>query len=64
MWVEPNKWRENITVRRHDRKSAGPIVAGKRGNARGAKEPYQLYADAEKETAAWIEKITLRKTRI
>jgi len=46
VWVEPNEWREDITVRRHDRKSAGPIVAGKRGNARGAKEPYQLCADA------------------
>jgi len=31
---------------RRDRESAGPIVAKKRGNARGAKEPYSPQADA------------------
>jgi hypothetical protein len=40
-WVEPNARREDITgERRPERESAGPIVAKKRGNARGAKEPY------------------------
>lgn len=32
--------REAITERRPKRESAGLIVARKRGNARGAKEPY------------------------
>jgi hypothetical protein len=45
MRVEPNVGREDITVQRHDRESAGFIVAGKRSNVRGAKEPYRLCAD-------------------
>ena len=40
--------RETITAYRAGRESAGPIVARKRGNARGAKEPYRTHADARR----------------
>ena len=45
MWAEPNARREDITAQRHGRESAGPIVARRRGNSRGAKGPYRLCAD-------------------
>ena len=35
---------ENITSRRPVRESAGPILVKKRGNSRGAKEPYHQRA--------------------
>ncbi len=37
---------EDISARWHRRESAGPIRAGKRGNARGAKGPCRVHADA------------------
>ena len=48
-WVEPNGTREVITVARAVRESAGPIRVKKRGNARGAKEPYRVQADARRQ---------------
>ena len=40
--------REDITGRRPVRESAGHIVVKKRGNSRGAKEPYHLQAECKK----------------
>jgi RNA-directed DNA polymerase len=45
-WVEPKASREDISEGLADRESAGHIVAAKRGNARGAKEPCRMQADA------------------
>src|SRR5262249_15109409 len=38
-WGQSNRRRESITTVVHDRKSEGVIVARKRGNSRGAKDP-------------------------
>jgi RNA-directed DNA polymerase len=46
--VDPNESAEDIRPGRRNRESAGPIVAGKRGNARGAKEPYRMHAEARR----------------
>ena len=43
-----NAWSEDIRARRRDRESAGLIVAGKRGNSRGAKRPYRTRAEARR----------------
>jgi RNA-directed DNA polymerase len=48
-WVEPNFRGEDISLGGRGRESAGQIVAGKRGNARGAKEPYRACAEARGE---------------
>ena len=44
--MEPNRCAEDIRFNGRDRESAGLIVAGKRGNARGAKRPYRTRAEA------------------
>lgn len=41
--VRLHRWRERITVAGPDWKSDGPIVAEKRGNRRGAKEPDRIH---------------------
>jgi RNA-directed DNA polymerase len=46
--VEPNATTEDIRAWRRIRESAGHIVAGKRGNACGAKEPYRIHAEARR----------------
>src|SRR5580704_15630111 len=38
-WGPTNWWRKQITVTGHGRESEGAIVAMKRGNSRGAKDP-------------------------
>lgn len=47
----------------HGRKSEGVVVAGKRGNARGAKGPCWQYAESETRRTA-CEKSPLRYTPI
>lgn len=49
VWVEPNVSGEEITSGRHAWESAGLIVVGKRGNARGAKGPYRPQAEARRQ---------------
>ncbi len=44
--MEPNDWTEYIRSERCVRESAGPIVAEKRGNSRGAKQPHRIHAEA------------------
>ncbi len=44
----PNAQTEDIRAGRRGRESAGLIVAGKRGNARGAKRPYRTHAEARR----------------
>jgi len=46
--VGPNVQSEDIRTGRRSRESAGLIVAGKRGNARGAKRPYRTDAEARR----------------
>lgn len=46
--VEPNVQFEDIRAGRCGRESAGLIVAGKRGNACGAKRPYRRQAEARR----------------
>ncbi len=43
-----NFWSEDIRAWRRYRESAGLIVAGKRGNSRGAKRPYRTHAEARR----------------
>ena len=43
-----NAWSEDIRTGRRGRESAGLIVAGKRGNSRGAKRPYRTHAEARR----------------
>lgn len=47
-WVEPNAQFEDIRAGRRGRESAGLIVAGKQGNACGAKRPYRRHAEARR----------------
>ena len=47
-WVEPNTQFEDMRAGRRGRESAGLIVAGKPGNASGAKRPYRGQALSEK----------------
>ena len=47
-WVEPNDRTEYIRSERRVRESAGPIVAVKRGNSRGAKQPHRTHAESKK----------------
>ena len=44
----PNAQSEDIRAGRRGRESAGLKVAGKRGNACGAKRPYRMHADARR----------------
>jgi hypothetical protein len=43
---DPNAWAEDMRARRPGRESAGLVVAWKRGNSRGAKEPCCTRAEA------------------
>lgn len=47
-WVEPRALDEDIRRGLGGQESAGLIVATKRGNARGAKEPYRSHAEARR----------------
>ena len=47
--VNPNAVGESISRRRSRRESAGFVVAGKRSNVRGAKEPHRAHVIARRE---------------